>query len=187
MVTKPTGKREGRPRLPLRNDKDRYAIAYFAAQRRIAGKRNFSTRSIALALMQMQHGKVVVNTPGNIRAMHEGRPFKVWTGPGKYRGDEKGSAEHPRNKSVFHALADDFARKERKLGQLDAKTDDARWFLAMARAWMLCLDGNGARSFAMAWRLAESVDQLSYFKREMAPIFMRRCIFLPAPEFFPHD
>lgn len=62
MVTKPTGGPEGRPRLPLRDDKDRYAIAYFAAQRRIAGKRNFSTRDIALELTKLRHGKVV-NTP----------------------------------------------------------------------------------------------------------------------------
>lgn len=116
--------------------------------------------------------------------MKEGRKYKIWV---KDHGNTKGPAEHPRNKSPFHALADNFAHKERKLEKLDAKTDDGRWFIAIARAWMLRLDGDGARSFAMAWRLAESVGELSYFKREMAPIFMRRCFFFAMPEFFPQD
>jgi hypothetical protein len=186
VVTPPTGRPDGRPPYSLRDDKDRYNIAYFAALKRTQAKRGASARFVALTLMQLRHMRVVEDE-GNIRAMHEGRPFKIWAPGVKLCGDPKGSAEHPRNKSIFHAMADNFVRKERELEKLDGETDDGRWFIAMVKAWMLCLDGYGARSVAMAKHLTASVDETDYFKREMFPIFMRRCIFLLAPEFTPHD
>lgn len=189
-MTKKTGRlKRGRPRLPLRDDEDGYAIVHFAALRRILKKRNnVSTRFVALTLMQLRHGQIV-NTPEkpeNIRAAREGRAFYVSMDVKLQRGNEKdeGGKEHARNKCAFHARADNFACRERKLKKLDGKTDDGRWFNAMAKAWMLCLDGNGARSVAMAKNLASSVGELDYFKQKMFPIFMRRCT---DPEFIPHD
>jgi hypothetical protein len=179
MVTSYTKLQRARPCLPLRDDDDGYAIVHFAALRRILKKRNTSTRFVALTLMQLRYGQIV-NTPErpeNIRAAREGRAFEVSMDEKLQRGNEKddGGKEHARNKSAFHARADNLARKERKLGKLDGKTDDGRWFIAMVKAWMLCLDGNGARSVAMARRLSASVGEEDYFKREMFPIFMRRC------------
>jgi hypothetical protein len=186
MVTKKTGRDPWRPRLPLREDKDRYAMVYFTALRRIVRMRSgASARFVALTMTQLRYGRPVEDAE-NIQAMRKGRPFKIrWQG--KQHGNEKGPKEHPRNKSAFHAMADDFARKERKLGKLDGKTDDGRWFNAMAMAWMLCLDGNSPASFAMAARLARSVNETAYFKQKMAPMFIGRCNFLPVPDFLPHD
>ena len=181
MGTKRTGRlKRGRPCLPLRDDEDGYAIVHFAALRRILKKRNnTSTRFVALTLMQLRYGQIVntPETPGNIRAAREGRAFEVSMDEKLQRGNEKdeGGKEHARNKSAFHARADNFACKERKLKKLDRKTDNGRWFNAMAKAWMLCLDGNGARSVAMARRLSASVGEEAYFKRVMFPLFMRRC------------
>jgi hypothetical protein len=199
MGTKRTRLKRGRPCLPLRDDEDGYAIVYFAALRRVLKKRNnTSTRFVALTLMQLRYMRVDED-PENIQAMRDGRQFKIRARVVeddedeenirdgrpflKHCGNAKGSAaEHPRNESIFHAAADNFACKERELKKLDGKTDNGRWFIAMAKAWMLCLDGNGARSVAMARRLSASVGEEAYFKRVMFPIFMRRCNFLPAPD-----
>jgi hypothetical protein len=189
MVTKRTGRDPWRPRLPLREDKERHALVYFTALRRIARKRSgASARFVALTMTQLRYGRPV-ESEENIQAMRDGRPFEiVWMKTlEKQHGDEKGSKEHPRNKSAFHAMADDFARKERRLGKLDGKTEDGRWFEAMAGAWMLCLDGNSPASFAMAARLATSVNEFAYFEQKMAPMFIGRCNFLPVPDFLPHD
>src|SRR5208337_343712 len=112
MVTKPTGRPRGRPRLPLREDPERYLIAYYQAQCCLLGPG--ASRGVALSIAMVRYGELV-NDPENVKT------FTTASGPvvfhyskGTVRGDEGSS--HPRDSSAFHPRADDLARKARRLG-----------------------------------------------------------------------
>jgi hypothetical protein len=175
MVTKPTGRPRGRP--GLRYDPERYWLAFVAASISLGKKRGLSARKVALTLTSVRHGRPVEKSE-NIRALLEGRPFRVYATqyrlpadpnkPGWAPGQPDRSEGGRGGKSVFHVRADDDARKILRLKKL--LTDDGNWFRTMAKAWRICLAG-GDRADAES--LALSVDELDHFASKMDQVRLR--------------
>jgi hypothetical protein len=190
MVTKPTGRRRGRPRLPLRNDPERYLLAYFVAQCRLK-KPGMSDREIALTLTAVRYGEIA-NEPEYVTN------FVTSSGPVGFEyavsivhGDEESS--EPRNESAFHARADDLARKARRKLNEDLGSDDGSWLLNMSNAWIVTLAGepfDGAMRLASAFCLVER--EIAFFYRVVQPIIQSRFDLGPVPhftmpDFIPHE
>ena len=139
MVTKPTGRRRGRPRLPLRDDPERYWVARFLAQCELKGP-GMTDRQIALAMTAVRYGEAVADSEnvGNLATASGPVDFKYVKDSG-LRGRE--DSKEPRNRSAFHPRADDLLRKARHL-RSSHDQDDCKWLVAMREAWVQTLSGS---------------------------------------------
>ena len=195
MVTKPTGGRPGRPPLALRDDPERYAIAYFAARlsrplHLYAG----TPTALAKIIMQSYHG--IVETAEKraevAEALLAGHDVRLETR--KHRGGNKVDKQW-RNLDWSNARADNWCKKVRKLEKRlsnvipsdaeDATIDqkDAQWLAMMMGAWRLAIGVYSYRGdpFAGAEWFAAQAGESDYFRRVIAPQFVAFSV-LRAPE-----
>jgi hypothetical protein len=149
MVTKPTGRPRHRLRLPLREDPERYEIAYFLA-RQSPRMRSYAPRPTRLAKIITQARYGVVRT-GEERAavagaVLEGRDFQIEMRKKGGRNDPT-DKEQWRNRDSANALGENFQKKAvALLKKLPAPSDietasddekDARWLSLMMESWHL--------------------------------------------------
>src|ERR1700760_1771388 len=116
MVTRPTGRSEGRPRLALRDDPERYPISYFVARLHCVSP-PYVGRPIALAklIMQAHHGAMKSDEErGEVAAaLEQGRDFRI--SMNKRNGWNDVSNARWQDRDSANALADNFCRKVRRL------------------------------------------------------------------------
>jgi hypothetical protein len=119
---------------------------------------------------------VVVPTPDNLAAMARGEKFLVakagtrpWRGAYDKVLDKTVPAEGWRNKSAFHADADDLLRKLRSKRKDPAKDPDAKWLDFMSWAWVICLERNASLE-DLAEYLADEVGEGAYFDSVVRPV-----------------
>jgi hypothetical protein len=196
MVTKPTGRRRGRPRLPLRDDPERYWVARFLAECELKGP-GMTDRQIALAMTTVRYGEVVNDSENvkNLVTASAAVAFKYAKGDARYpsdtvRGEE--DRKQPRYRSAFHPRADDLLRKARRLWS-GHDADDCKWLVAMREAWVRTLSGFPEK-FALqsASSLCLVAGEIPFFYRALQPIIHFRFHGGPvpsfsAPDFIPHD
>jgi hypothetical protein len=185
MVTKPTGRPEGRPPKPLAEDDERYLAALLRAPAllpSLAKQLGFSERGFALSLTAARRG-----TP--VRVDEDGALVFALNPDERRRGAE--GDKEPRNQSAFHPRADDLRRKAARLSTLDGV--EGAWFAQMALAWAFCFyASNHLYAFAGARAGCLNAYELPFFDRVMAPIINHRFGHGPKPnlrlpEFIPHD
>jgi hypothetical protein len=172
MISKRTGKKVGRPGLRLREDPDRYCLAFFVALTWIAHDRGLSAQKVAVTLMAMRHGEFVPS-PENVSALEQGLPIQIAYPANKVRGR---AGKEWRERSTFHWRADLFLRKARKLErrlQASPEGSDFHWFAMLATAWRVAVGGHGDL-LNVAAQLCESIGEQAYFERAIAPFIKRR-------------
>lgn len=186
MVTKPTGRRSGRPHLPLRDDPERHAFAYFVGRLTASSPLYLdSPHALAKLIMQAHYG--IIDTPETrdavTDALLDGRDFRLSMRTIKGRNNAE-SKEQWRDRDSANAMADNFCKKARNLeSRLIEPSDgehatddqkDAHWLALMSTAWRLAIGVYAYRGdrFAEAARLAAKVGESDYFWGVMAPQFV---------------
>lgn len=196
MVTKPTGRRRGRPHLRLRDDPERYWIARFLAECDLKGP-GMTDRGIALMMTAVRYGEVANDSENvkNLVTASGAVAFKYAKGDVRYpsgtvRGEE--DRKQPRYRSAFHPRADDLLRKARRLWS-GHDADDCKWLVVMREAWVQALSGPEFKaSLLAASSLCLFAGETPFFHRVIGPIIEARFGLRPAsgftaPEFNPYD
>jgi hypothetical protein len=185
MATKRTGRKRGRPHLPLRVDPARHELAFFDALTAIAHTlgNGISERQIAIALMGLKIG-VPVDTPDTLKAITEGRPFEIFCPPEfvkpkrlrRFRnlGEERPSVCEPRDQSIVNAMAGDLVRKVNKFRNMPEDSEDKKWLSRISAALYLTLRGNGYGVTGMVGDMAADGGELAYFEAVLAPYIRER-------------
>jgi hypothetical protein len=189
MVTKPTGRRRGRPRLPLRNDPERYWVARFLAECELK-RPGITDRKIALAMTAVRYGEAVDDFENVKNLTTASGPVDFKYVKDSIRGRE--DSKEPRNRSAFHRRADDLLRKARRLWSSHDQ-GDCKWLVAMREAWVRTLSGSPEK-FALqaASSLCLVAGEIPFFYRALQPIIHFRFHGGPvpgfsAPDFIPHS
>jgi hypothetical protein len=185
MATKPSRRREpGRPQTSLREDPDRYQIAYYIA-RRMAFPVESET-ALARHIMQVHYGDIGSRDEAEAfaSAILEGQTVRLDPKTrDRLRGrDNPQEYKDWRNRDWANARADNFARKcraiEEKLTRnpaLDAADpeSDLYWSIRMVNAWYVVLKPWAHPDpLAVARHFAAQVGETEYFEREMGPRFL---------------
>jgi hypothetical protein len=143
-------------------------LALCEAAVRRGARHGISELKIVETFAALAFGKIVP-TPNNLAAALTGGRFCVWMPP--FKLDERNAGLSYRHGNAFRPWVDDLRRKLRRLRRSNA--DDARWLVAMGRAWDICLDGAIER-LDEAQRLAEAVGEREHFQMRMRPELIAR-------------
>ncbi len=187
MVSKPTGRKRGRPRkpIPLRLNRDRgrprvtlandpyrwqLAVLEYDALKLIAAT-GCGVMAAHETLATWRHGKIE-RTPENLAKFANGQPYSVWMPEHKkfrISSDDTFTERQRdgwpwRNKNPFRPIADQLRKKLARY----RKQDGARLDI-MVQIWGLCLSGP-PEAVNEARRLAASIGEGEHFENEMRPI-----------------
>jgi hypothetical protein len=197
MTTKPPRRpKPGRPPIPrpLREDPDRYVIAYFLARR--MAYPDESEAALMRHIAQVHHGEIssLEEADAYVAAILEGSAIRMKPKRGKGKGLDDPEASRWRDRDWVNAWATDYLKKCRAVEERltrgpdantpsglfwsDADASDSRsdlfWYANMMNAWCVILKPDAhpeplvvARHFALRAREAE------YFETEMKPRFLR--------------
>ncbi len=111
MVSKPTGRPRGRPRLPLRDDPQRHWIARYVTECLLSP--GVSDRGIAVMMTAVRFGELChVSDAAKLGDPNGVLEFRYASRD--VRGREGGASESRRNSSALQPRADDLARKARR-------------------------------------------------------------------------
>lgn len=179
-------RKRGRPSLVLREDPERYWLAYFCAALAFRPSQE-SERQIALKTVTLRHGALIPTVDkeiaGGLLHIFEGEKRRyVYTG--RPSGEDKTTS---RNTTAFHPRADDLIRKRRRL--LDSmNADDLEWLAAMARAWAWAVIWPTiGRPFSECLErtlvYCERAHELAFFDAQLAPMIRHQFGAGPAPQF----
>jgi hypothetical protein len=179
MVTKPTGRKPGRPRKPLpppmkrrargsippEKNPNRYALAAFEACARIAVAHGAKRLALLEQLVTGTFGEVVPE-PDNIARFLRGEPCQFWLSRVSRVPNEAAAFRSWRYK---HAFRPPLALLRNKLDHL-LKSEDAkgRWHRAYVDVWEICISLDLSR-IEEARRKAASVGESDHFERELRP------------------
>jgi hypothetical protein len=187
---------------PLREDPERYEIAYFLA-RQSPRMRFYAPRPTRLAKIVMQASHGIVDTTEErakvADALLDGRDFRIEMR--KVRGgNDPTDNEQWRNRDSGNAYGDNFRKKAvTRLEKLPVPSDaesatndekDARWLSLMMKSWHLVAGvySYQGSAFAAAADLAAKAGEPDYFRRVMAPIFFaHEFAGFHAPDLFPKE
>ena len=191
MVTKPTG--GGRPKGTtklLRQDPERYVVAYFIARMNLFAPRPEPVK-LARTLMQIHHAQI--DDPREFAAaLADDRRVHAHMRRGKGRDDP--DAESWRDRDAANAYAGDFLIKVRALDKklrdvvpsnaegATGHQRDAHWLALMIETWRLAIGVYWASGDvrAAARDLACRAGESAYFERMIEPLFQHRVVTLRA-------
>jgi hypothetical protein len=161
-MTPKTGRRRGRPAMPLNKREGRYLFAIFEAKVQRAKERGMSEFLAFEAIAFMLRSDIVAaSEPGGFEMVRST----------DYRDpkDAAKKAEQHRYGKPDRAFGDDLRRTVRRF----RKNPDATWFLPMVASYRLCIDGELERAVE-ARALAASAGEEAHFEAVMLP-YMREC------------
>ena len=182
-LTKPSRRpQRGRPLWSLREDPDRYLIAYYVG-RTLAFPFESPTR-LARDLAQIHHCEIGSGEEAKrfVAALLEGRPIHLKAKPGSRRGLDDPEDARWRDRDWANAREEELLRKlrrwDKRLRQSGPAADDPGsdlfWLIRMATAWQIVLDRSaytyrGPDPLTVAARFAAEVGETEYFDQFMKP------------------
>ena len=198
MTTKPLRRpNPGRPPLSLREDPDRYVIAYFLARR--WAYPDESEASLMRHIAQVHHG--AIDSPEEadayIAAILRGSSIRLKPKTFERKGRDDPEAEQWRDRDSANAWATDYLKKCRAVGERltrnpDANTPDSQsglfwsdadasgpqsdlfWYANMMNAWYFILKPEAHHEpLVVARHFAVRAEEADYFETEMKPYFFR--------------
>ena len=145
---------DGRPRLSLRKNPERYILTFFEAQLRLCALARLARREAGTGFAPR------------------------WDAAGAVGLDafaEHDDDDTPRQIPSIPTAMEFLAREARSLHQVDEACPDARWFIKMTGAWAFTLAGTNAEA---AWNgalaCAIEADEQAFFDRVLAPWITHR-------------
>jgi len=188
MTTPRQGRRRelGRPKWSLRDDPDRYRIAYFMARQMAFPVK--SPTALARVIMQAHHCEIGSRDDALAlaSALLEGRAINLQPKTYERKGHGDPDAKSWRDQDSANAWAADFMKKYRRAedrlmpnpSAVDAAaadpTSDLSWLIRMVNAWFIIhRPDSHPDPLAAARHFAAAAGEADYFETEMKPYFFR--------------
>ena len=205
MVTKPTGRDvrrprkaavpklpsgiKGRPKKPIETDPDRYLYVEIQSliSYHVASGTGVSANRVAETVLGYYYGTLVTTEPvngpdrkplpreDNIKAMAEGRPFRIYALPKRggllLKGGVGYGATEWRNENIFHSKADDMLRKLRAL-----RANLNQWLMIMDDLVNICWSRTSEDPAVVerCRKMADSIGERRKFEKKMLPLLKAR-------------